>query len=56
MADGLIVAIGSVSDCDVLVETFSKSTSKILSFVDFANVWKSKHFELIFWYINLIFN
>lgn len=49
MSDDVIVAIGSVTDCEVLVEKFAKSASTVLNFNDFANIWKASNFELIFW-------
>ena len=52
MLEDVIVAIGSVNDCELLVEKFSQLGS--LSFADFARIWKGSHFELIFWYVTLL--
>lgn len=49
-SDDFIVAIGSVSDCEVLVEKFSQSASSDLCFAEFAHIWRTTNFDLIFWY------
>ncbi|XP_057377648.1 uncharacterized protein LOC130699323 [Daphnia carinata] len=48
MTDDHIVAVGSLNDCELLVEKFSLSAKTNLSFSNFAQIWKKSNFELIF--------
>lgn len=51
MTDDHIVAVGSLNDCELLVENFSRLAGTSLSFINFARLWKNSNFELIFWYV-----
>ncbi|KAK4037877.1 uncharacterized protein LOC116929623 isoform X2 [Daphnia magna] len=48
MVDDHIVAVGSLNDCELLVEKFSLLAKTNLSFANFALIWKKSNFELIF--------
>lgn len=50
MAEKFLVAEGSVSDCEMLIKKFIQPSKGNLSFEEFASVWRSTNFSLIFWY------
>ena len=50
MAEKFLVAEGSVSDCEMLIKKFTQPSKANLSFEEFASVWRSTNFSLIFWY------
>jgi hypothetical protein len=52
MSEDFIIGIGSVTDCNRLIDSFCEAQD--FRFSVFAEKWKLLNFDLIFWYVPCI--